>query len=203
MPRKSSKGKGGKKGGKAGKDPVTGRYMQETEDGRTFLVRDDGIYHYKDNGTPDYLKDDTLTLLGSAPAEADGIHVADSVVIQHQFGDKAVVISSSRDTIRQRDVYVGDFTYDKKGRLTGGRVEFHAYIEEQPSFATPSERIGGGIYQATDPTYKPFSEWDTSTVQLVDDDDPATGGLPAIRAFGGGKYFYEGWYNSLFDTSLA
>ena len=29
------------------------------------------------------------------------------------------------------------------------------------------------------------------------------GGLAAIRAFGGGKYFFDGWQNNLFDTSLV
>jgi hypothetical protein len=193
MPRKSSKGKGGKKGGKVGKDPVTGRYMQEMEDGRTFLVRDDGIYKSE-------ASNNTITPLTSVPPEVAGIHIDEpDSIIQIQFGDNAVVISSSRSTIRQRDVYLGHFTYDKKGRLTSGKVEFHAYLEEKPSDPT---WIGGGIYQATDLAYKSFSEWDASTVQLVDDDDPSTGGLPVIRAFGGGKYFYEGWDMNPFDTSL-
>ena len=171
-----------------------------------FLVRDDGIYEHKvgkweTQSDWNDASDDTFTPLISIPPEVNGIHIADpDSIIQVQFGDNAVVISSSRSTIRQRDVYLGDFTYDKKGKLTSGKVEFHAYLEEKPSDPT---WIGGGIYQATDPTYKPFSEWDASTVEIVDHDDPVTGGLPVIRAFGGGKYFYESWHNNLFDTSLV
>ena len=113
MPRKSSKGKGGKKGGKAGKDPVTGRYMQETEDGRTFLVRDDAIYQndtgkWENSSDWNNASDDVLTLLQSAPPEVNGIHIGypDSIM-QWQLGDNAVVGSTSYDTIRyEYELYI-------------------------------------------------------------------------------------------------
>jgi len=44
MPRKSSKGKGGKKGGKAGKDPVTGRSLLLSAEGNTVEIKDDVVY---------------------------------------------------------------------------------------------------------------------------------------------------------------
>jgi hypothetical protein len=95
-------------------------------------------------------------------------------------------------------VYLGDFIYDKNGRLTSGKVEFRAALEEKPSDPT---WIGGNIYQVQDTLYRPPTEWDKYGTEIVD--ETATGGLAAIRAFGGGKYFFEGWDNNVFDTTIV
>jgi hypothetical protein len=208
MPRKSSKRKGGKKRDKAGntgRDPVTGRYMQEMVDGRTFLVRDDAIYQndvgkWENPSDWNNASDDVLTLLQSVPTETNGIHISyPDAIIQWQLGDNAVVGSTSYDTIRTRTVYLGDFKYDKNGKLISGRIDYHARLEEKPSDPT---WIGGGIYQAQDTLYRPLTEWDNYGIEIVDVKQ-STGGLAAIRAFGGGKYFFEGWDNNVFDPTIV
>ncbi len=135
----SSKGKGK---GKASKgrgnsktvDPVTGRYIQETEGGTNLLVRDDVTYH---------TTDDSLIAIRSTPVQINGVLTLDGIPIEHpdaivqvQLGDRAIVIDNSRSTMRQRDVYLGDFRYNKKGMLLGGTVEYRAYLEEKSILIT-------------------------------------------------------------------
>jgi hypothetical protein len=202
MPRKSSKGKGGKKGGKAGKDPVTGRYMQETEDGRTFLVRDDGIYKTQ-------ASDNTITPLISIPPEVAGIHTGEpDSIMQFQFGDNAIVQTNSHGTLRQRNIYLGDFKYDKNGKLTSGRVDFRASIEEKPS---DPAWVFGSIRKAQDTLYRSPNEWDnhlgdetwTNYGQIVEGYVPTEQELSEIRLFGAGRYFYNGWELDPFNPSIV
>lgn len=206
----SSKGKG-KKGRNIGKtvDPVTGRYIQETENGRTFLVRDDVLYHHsvgKWETESDWsdTSDDTLTPLKSAPVEISGVLTVDGVPIEHpdaifqyQLGDHVIIADNSRSTLRQRDVYIGDFRYDKTGRLLDGRVDYHAWYEESPFL------LNGSISKANDSAYRPLPSWDNYMTLVTNDEDPSPNGLMAIRAFGGGKYFYEGWQKEIFNAALV
>jgi hypothetical protein len=208
--RSSSKGKG-KRGRNIGKtvDPVTGRYIQETEGGITFLLKDDIVYHHsvgKWETESDWsnASDDSFIPLKSAPVDINGVLAVDGTPIEHpdaimqvQLGDHAIVIDNSRGTLRQRDVYIGDFRYDKKGRLLDGRVDYNAWYEESPSL------VNGSISKATDSAYRPFSSWDNYMTLVTNDEDPSPNGLMAIRAFGGGKYFYEGWQKEIFNPVLV
>ena len=207
MPRKSGKGKGGKKGGKAGKDPVTGRTVLLSEGGRTIEIQDDVVYEITPQGSPDLLADDILKPLASIPlgAPPDGTYYG-----QFQFGDDRIIFTNYGlydDPVQYRYVALGNFVYDRRGKMVQSTITSDGFT--QVSDDNPTQ-IFGNLFQYSQP-------W-VSTVPREGVEPPSTetasycylcleqekgGGLAAIRAFGGGKYFFEGWQNNLFDTSLA
>jgi hypothetical protein len=208
MPRKSGKNKGGKKGGKVGKDPVTGRSLLLSAEGNTVEIKDDVVYEIWE-GSSDTVADDVYTPVNGIPSGAPrpGTHYG-----QFQFGDRELVISSYGDwypDVLYRSVLVGDFSYDSKGRLTRASVSSEGMI--QKSDENPDVLFGNideypqrwnftpAQYPGTppEPTNVAGYSWTSSP------NEESGGGLAAIRAFGGGKFFFEGWQNNLFDTSLV
>ena len=201
----SSRGKGKGKD----KDPITGRSMLLSDGSRTFEVKDDVVYEVIE-GSPDTTADDVLTPLATQPTGAPrpGSHY-----MQYQFGNDRVVQTSygswAPDAM-YRSVSLGSFSYDKKGRLSlltetsWGMIQksdsntdvLFGTVERflSPQQITPDQKFSG----VRGPT-----EITANYCYNCADGVEKGGGLAAIRAFGGGKYFFEGWQINLFDTSLV
>jgi hypothetical protein len=112
--------------------------------------------------------------------------------------------------VQYRNVLLGNFSYDKNGRMTKFGTTSSRMIQVSDDNL---EQLFGTVEQFPQlwTTSAPFDYNKTfppqSTV-LADYcylclEQEKGGGLAAIRAFGGGKYFFEGWQNNLFDTSLV
>jgi hypothetical protein len=217
MPIQSSKGKGGKKGGKAGRDPVTGRTLLISQDGRTEMVKDDVVYEIIE-GSPNTAADDIIRPLQSMP-----ITPPSSGVFYHQvqLGDDCILVTNYReaDTV-VRNVILGKTSYDKKGRATTTSETSSAYMQTLKT-ANP-DRMWGDVRSNSSPYVFPTSsifmlplERGTLVAEVgmsfpiaADGTESSVmneygGGLSAIRAFGGGKYFYDGWQLDPFNTSLV
>jgi hypothetical protein len=215
MPRKSSKGKGGKKGGKAGnignegKDPVTGRTWLIPGNGRSELVRDDVVYEYT-YGSPDTVMDDIIKPLNSIPTGAPPTGAA---YMQFQLGSDRIVLNGYYQGKMQRSVTLGEFSYDAQKGLAFITPTSSATLFQ--SDGDPNDLVGN-TYNFNPPIkYASNSQEllstslaaNAQTVAYTYNDginrEEKGGGLAAIRAFGGGKFFFEGWQNNLFDTSLV
>ena len=212
MPRKSGKGKGGKKGGKVGnignegKDPVTGRTWLVQGNGRSELVRDDVVYEIT-YGSLDTDMDDIIKPLNSIPT---GAPPAGASYMQFQLGSDRIVMNQYHQGKMQRGVLLGEFSYDQIKRLAFATPESTGQLSQSDS----NPNILDGDIENFNPRIKyaakeisPTSPHPTEEVAVYSnngtDREESGGGLAAIRAFGGGKYFFEGWQNNLFDTSLV
>jgi hypothetical protein len=208
MPRKSGKGKGGKKGGKGGKDPVTGRSIEYMADGRLVAFQDDVVYEVT-KGSPDTYADDIYTPLKAVPI---GPPREGAYYLQVQLGGDRMIFNSYgriADPVQYRVASFGGFTYDKNGRMarmsisSDGTMQMNddnssprfGYLTVYSPPSVPSLPYDGGFHSGTE-----LASYDWGSGSGAKE---TGGGLAAIRAFGGGKYFFEGWQNNLFDTSLA
>ena len=198
---------------KGGKDPVTGRTFQASTGGRTIVFQDDVVYETIE-GSPDTYADDIIRPLKSIPI---GAPPAGSSYVQFQLGSDRMAFSMYGDgrsvnENMQRGVMFGKFSYDNKKRLTsvtlasGGNIAqsdsnpdvLHGGIQKDISSRayTPEQLFGDNREEAP---YIDLTEYSNDGKRK----EESGGGLAAIRAFGGGKYFFDGWQNSLFDTSLV
>jgi hypothetical protein len=207
VPKKSSsKGKG--------KDPITGRTLQFTGDGRTVEVQDDVVYEVID-GSPDTMVDDVIRPLKSIPTglPQNGVFYA-----QFQLGDDAIMMTRIRDidTV-YRDVLIGSTAYNKRGKASIGTYTDTAFMQ---TLKTQNPDRTWGVYEKYSSPYKapasslmflppgeevamvgtsfPIAEDGTQSSVISE----SGGGLAAFRALGGGKFFYEGWQLDPFNTSI-
>jgi hypothetical protein len=213
MSRKSGKSKGGKKGGKVGKDPVMGRTALLSLDGRIIEIQDDVVYQVT-KGSPDTAADDIYRPLASIPlgAPSDGTYYS-----QVQLGNDRVVSTTYgffADPVQYRHVALGNFVYDNRGKMIQSTITSDGFTQVSDDNLS---RLFGTIFQYSQPWTStmmytglqptPIESLPPSTITAdycynCSDGPEKGGGLAAIRAFGGGKYFFEGWQNNLFDTSL-
>lgn len=216
MPRKSSKRKGGRKRGKAGKignegrDPVTGRSVEFIQDGRLIELQDDVVYEVT-KGSPDTYADNIYTPLRQIPVgpPRDGTYY-----FQVQLGDNQLIASSYGeydDSVLFRNIDAGSFSFDKQGRMSEARIVSSGMMQLA---ATDQDQLFGTITEfapplsSATPLAVPIGGSSPSATVTADYcylclEQEKGGGLAAIRAFGGGKFFFEGWQNNLFDTSLV
>ena len=193
-----------------GKDAITGRTIQVTSDGRTISLQNDVIYEVIE-GDPGTLADDIIRPLKSEPSTPppNGVTYA-----QVQLGDNAIMMTNIRDTDTiYRSVFIGSTNYDKKGAATTSNLTDASYMQTR-TMANP-DRTWGEIRKFSTPYLTPSSSinkipLETAGVQAsVTTSPPSTtldesgGGLAALRAFRGGKYFYEGWQLDPFNTSIV
>jgi hypothetical protein len=203
----SSRGKGKGKGkSKAGKDPITGRSLLLSQDGNTVEIRDDVIYEVW-QGSPDTFSDDTFTPVRGTPTSRppDGAYYG-----QYQLGDDRIVSATYGnydEGVQYRSVALGDFSYDKHGRMTRSSVTNSGFTQVSDY---DTGRVFGTLEEFSQPWISripyegtPPPSTITANYSYNSTDPEEGGGLAAIRAFGGGKYFFEGWQNNLFDTSLV
>ena len=106
---------------------------------------------------------------------------------------------------------LGEFLYDKEKRLEYFTPASFADLDQSDS--NPND-LDGDI-KNYNPRIKYAAKELGPTTSLPPEQEVARyysdgtykeesgGGLAAIRAFGGGKYFFEGWQNNLSDTSLV
>jgi hypothetical protein len=208
----SSRGKGKGKG----KDVITGRTLQLTSDGRTIELKDDVVYEFIDQST-DTVADDLIRSLRSVPTGAppDGAYY-----IQIQLGDDAIALTRvyDIDTV-YRSVDIAKTSYDRKGKAKISSFSDLAYM--QTLTTVNPDRRWGAIRHLSSPYTIPSSSIGEIPLDLgieiarlgefqSNPSDPSSpivnesgGGLPAFRAFGGGKFFYEGWQLDPFNTSLV
>jgi hypothetical protein len=201
----SSKGKG------KGKDPITGRTLQLTSDGRELEFKDDIIYDLNLGNTAG----SDIKALDNSPVSPP---LPGRIYTQFQLSKNALVQNDEGYTDpfsgadQHRGVMLGKFLYDKAGRIKDATIKAVAFVNE----STTSDEIDAVIMNYANPVRLTFpSPIDIGTGTVVaqyfvnysSDGERSTGeiggGLAAIRAFGGGKYFFEGWQNNLFDTSLV
>lgn len=207
MPRKSGRNKGGKKGGKAGKDPITGRSVEFMEDGRLVEVKDDVVYEVT-KGSPDTAADDIYRPLASIPlgAPPDGTYYS-----QVQLGNDRIISTSYglfADPVQYRYVAFGNFAYDRRGKMIQSTITSDGFTQVSDDNLS---QLFGTLRQYSQPWVSTNFGADDAPSSIItadycyncSDGPEQGGGLAAIRAFGGGKYFFEGWQNNQFDTSLA
>lgn len=167
------------------------------------------------------------------------------LIYTFQITDKSDPAKSSH----VRHVFAGDFTYDSRGALSGGKVyaagtdntkrpgegdsnRFYGQVYLQPSSGLPigSARSWSGWYSFVNDAlaykkltseYGDFGEVDSappsSSVVLEDgyyisakQSEGQTfyfqeygGGLDEVRAFGGGRFFQDNWWESPFASNLV
>jgi len=213
MPRKSSKGKGGKKRGKVGKDLITGRSLALSIEGKELKFADDVVYEIRSN-SPGTSLDDTWVPLRSIPFDLppEGTSYG-----QFQLGDNIIVFNTVRDggTSISRQFYAGQIMYDKGGRATLLNINDHGYLQDSKSLG-----LEGVIYSlengySTPPSSIPLlpkgnerARINSGTVvnpsgEVSTTSEEHGGGIDAFRDLASGKLFYDGWQNNLFDTSLV
>jgi hypothetical protein len=216
MPRKSSKRKGGKerdKAGNTGRDPVTGRTVEFLQDGRLVELQDDVVYEVT-RGSPDTFADNIYTPLKQIPITPprDGTYY-----FQVQLGDNHLIANSYggeweyNDSVSFRNVDVGSFSFSKGESMSEARIVSSGMMQVA---TTDQDQLFGTITEFTPslssvtPLAIPIGGPSPTAIVTADycylcSEKEKGGGLAAIRAFGGGKYFFEGWQNNLFDTSLV
>ena len=215
MPGKQSKVKGGSKGVKGGKDPVTGRTITTTIDGVTSTFKDDVVYEHL-SGSPDTIADDIIRPLKSIP---NGAPPAGNDYIQFQLGDDRIAVNtyfggSSRAQNHEniaRYLILGRNAYDKKtGKLTsitpekvGGLTKSDSIPDAESGViakvTTPLKVTSEDLFSSNPLPLKTLAEYSHGSTVEID----TGGGLATIKAFEGGKYFFDGWQNNLFSPSLV
>jgi hypothetical protein len=113
---------------------------------------------------------------------------------------------------------MGSTSYDRKGKAKISSFSDFAYMQ---TLKIPNPDRTWGVYERFSSPYKtptssitslpegeevavvgmsfPIAEDGTETSVM----EQSGGGLPAFRAFGGGKFFYEGWQLDPFNTALV
>jgi hypothetical protein len=181
------------------------------------MVKDDVVYEIIE-GSPDTAADDIIKPLESVPTIPPPFGVLYS---QFQLGDNCILQTNYRDvdTVVRR-VTLGKTSYDKKGRATTASETSSAYMQTLKT-ANP-DRMWGDVRSNSSPYVFPASsifmlplERGTLVAEvgmsfpIAEDGTESSimneygGGLSAIREFGGGKHFYEGWQLDPFNTSLV
>ena len=189
------------------KEQATGRSMLVSKDGRTIEIKDDVVYEVHP-GSPETFVDDVITELKSIPKSAPP---SGAFYTQVQLGDHSVVSNSYGDwapDAQYRSALLGDFNYDKGKHITSSKVSSIGYIQKS---AKNDEILFGNIGSFNpawtfDPSKlenSPPNQNQTSNYAWNSTPVETGGGLSAIRGFGGGRFFFEGWQNNLFDTTLA
>ncbi len=190
---------------------MTGRTLTGYGNNHTFDFRDDVVYEIQ-GGSLAATSDDTIRTLNSIPqgAPPDG-----SYYLQFQLGNNVIAMnaygmfaSDGNDDL-YRYILLGDTSYSKKQKLTKAEIKSTGFIQKSDKnpdvfFGHLYDHPGNWIFSLTDNGTPPASidiaayDWGSGSGAKE-----TGGGLAAIRAFGGGKYFFEGWQNNLFDTSLV
>lgn len=195
-------------------DPITGRTITTTIDGITNTFKDDVIYEHI-SGSPDTIADDIIRPLTSIPK---GPPPAGSDYIQFQLGDDRIVVNNyfggprtQNDENIARFLMIGKNTYDKiTGKLTsmtpekvGSLIKSDSKPDIQSGIITkvtkPIKVSPKDLFDGNPIPLKTLAEYTHDTTGIRD----TGGGLATIKAFEGGKYFFEGWQNTLFNPSLV
>lgn len=130
-----------------------------------------------------------------------------------EFGDKNYIVMTIRatepnqtfhPTYTTRLVIEGDFQY-KRNKLTSARVDRTAQVSDGPFGWGVINSYGDLKINQTMST----SSWGASlsgpgtiTASYQSDNGLQTGDVTALNAFGGGKFFYQGWESNPFDSDL-
>ena len=215
MSKKTKSHKKGRKGGgfnspskKRGRDEVTGLSINIP-------------------GTAEVFESDIVRTVDPKALGMDGEY--GEVTTEVELGNEYVAFTARDTRGLTRLVWKGDFSYDKKGRLSsalirevaqdwnpfasnyGGIVTRYRFGALQA--ATPE---GFAIYAAGDEanwettdTYRPWRHEDengeeATPIGIIDGVEAWSTGLGklALESFGEGKFFYEGWQSNPFTPNL-
>jgi hypothetical protein len=187
-------GKGSKGGGsKSGRDPVTGLYVELIEGSRRLLIKSDEIFRTSDIYGPS--------------GEDDPVN---ATVAEWEFGKSFIAYTGtgtwSKTDPRQyvvREVFEGDFSYDNKGRMTSANVKAKAWSEfNWPDGDDAAIHVAPQAKKVSDTrSLRAFGE----TFDYVGDGDfqiASKADQQLIKDFGGGRFFYEGWWQEPFTSNL-